>query len=226
MIGGVPRKAAALLGVATCVAGIGLAWGARAEAFTATPAALTLVRRLEAQITRCPAVRIVPTGYVVYCPEIPLGWINVPVPGCREHARVAEEIDLSHGQVVRLVAEVETRSQGSIRSVASPRGWFQLDQGLDCWLQFPGPFVKASLVGFPLPGERVRVVSQTRTVVVIGAVAPRFRYRELDYVNPATDLIYRVDQFNSFGHRTYRETDHLTYLLRQPRPPATTPVCA
>jgi hypothetical protein len=37
------------------------------------------VHRLEARITRFPAVRIVPTGSVVYCPEIPFGWIDVPV---------------------------------------------------------------------------------------------------------------------------------------------------
>jgi hypothetical protein len=61
---------------------------------------------------------------------------------------------------------------------------------------------------------------------VIGAVAPRFLYHELDYVNPATDLIYRVDEFNSFGHKSYRETDHLTYLSHRSRAPVTTPICA
>jgi hypothetical protein len=226
MIGRVPRKVATVLGVATCVAGIGLVWGAGAEAFTGTPAALTLVRRLEARATHFRAVRIVPTGYIVYCPEIPLGWIDVPVSGCREHARVTEEIDLYRGRVVRFVGEVRARSQGSIRSVASSRGWFQLDQGLDCWFQFPMPFVKQQLVEFPFPGERVTIVSESPTVVVIGAVAPRFRYRELDYVNPATELIYRVDEFNSFGNRTYRETDHLTYLARPTRTAVTTPICA
>jgi hypothetical protein len=215
-----------VLGLVTCVAGMGLVWGPGAEAFTGTPAALTLVHRLQAAAARFPAVRIVPTGYIVYCQEIPLGWINVPVSGCREHARVTEEVDLSHGHVVRFVGVVKARSQSSLRSVASSRGWFQLDEGLDCWLQFPMPFVKQDLIGFPFPGERIRIVSETPAVVVIGAVAPRFRYRELDYVNPATDLIYRVDEFNSFGNRTYHETDHLTYLLRQARTPSTTPVCA
>ena len=118
---------------------------------------------------------------------------NAPIAGCREHARVTEEIDLFRGRVVRYVGEVRARSQASIRSVGSPRGWFQLDQGLDCWLQFPMPFVNQTLVGYPFPGERVTIISQSRTQVVIGAVAPRFQYRELDYVNPATDLIYRVD---------------------------------
>ena len=215
-----------LLGVATCVAGIGLVWGASADAFSATPAALQLIRRLEARVTHFPAVRIVPTGYIVYCPQIPLGWINVPVAGCGEHARVSEEVDLSRGQVVRFLGVVRARSQGSIRSVASARGWFQLDQGIDCWFQFPMPFVKQELVGFPFPGDRVSIVSESSTVVVIGAAAPRFRYRELDYVNPATDLIYRVDEFNSLADRTYRETDHLTYLPRPTRTPATTPICA
>jgi hypothetical protein len=226
MIGRVPRKVATVLGVATCAAGIGLVWGAGAEAFTGTPAALRLVHRIEAQTARFAAVRDTPTGWVVYCPEVPLGWIDAPIFGCREHARVTEEIDLSHGRVVRFVGEVKARSQASIRSVGSSRGWFQRDQGLDCWLQFPMPFVKQDLFGFPFPGERVRIVSQSPTVVVIGAVAARFRYHELDYVNPATDLVYRVDAFNSFGRKIYRETDHLTYLTRQSRTPATTPVCA
>jgi hypothetical protein len=226
MIGHVPRSVAAVLGVATCVAGIGLVWGAGAEAFTGTPAALALVHRIEAQTARFPAVSDTPTGWVAYCPEVPLGWINAPISGCRQHARVTEEIDLYRGRVVRYVGEVRARSQASIRSVGSPRGWFQLNQGLDCWLQFPMPFVKQSLVGYPFPGERVRIVSQSPTQVVIRAVAPRFQYHELDYVNPATDLIYRVDEFNSFGHKSYRETDHLTYLSHRSRTPATTPVCA
>jgi hypothetical protein len=169
---------------------------------------------------------LVPTGYVVYCQQIPLGWIAVPLAGCREHARVTEEFVLSGGRAVLVVSEVRARSQGSIRSVASSRGWFQLDEGLDCWFSFPMPFVKPLFVDFPFPGERLRIVAATRTVVVIGADAPRFRYRELDYVNPATDLIYRVDEFNSFANRTYRETDHVTYLPRPMRTPATTPICA
>ena len=105
-------RVAAVLGVATCVAGIGLAWGVGAEAFTGTPAALGLVHRLEAQTARFPAVRDVPTGWVAYCPEIPFGWIDVPISGCREHARVTEEIDLSHGQVVRFVGEVKSTIAG------------------------------------------------------------------------------------------------------------------
>jgi hypothetical protein len=226
MIGVVPRTVAAVLGVATCVAGIGLVWGPGAEAFTGTPAALTLVHRIEAQTARFQAARDTPTGWVAYCPEVPLGWINAPISGCREHARVTEEIDLSHGRVVRYVGEVRARSEATIQSVGSPRGWFQLDQGLYCWLQFPMPFVKQTLVGYPFPGERVRIISQSSTQVVIGAVAPRFQYHELDYVNPATDLIYRVDEFNSFGHKSYRETDHLTYLSHRSRTPATTPICA
>ena len=226
MIDCVPRTVAAVLGVATCVAGIGLVWGTGAEAFTGTPAALTLVHRIEAQTARFPAVRDTPTGWVVYCPEIPLGWIDAPISGCREHARVTEEIDLSHGRVVRYVGEIRARSQGSIQSVGSPHGWFQLDQGLDCWFQFQMPFVRQSLVGYPFPGERVRIVSRSATQVVIRAGAPRFQYHELDYVNPVTDLIYRVDEFNSFGHKSYRETDHLTYLSHRARVPVTTPICA
>jgi hypothetical protein len=226
MIARVPRRTAALLGVAACVAGMGLVWGADAQAVSGTPAAIRLAHRLQAQTAVFPAVRIVPTGYIVYCPEIPLGWIDVPVSGCREHARVTEEIDLSHGRVVGFVGEVRARSQSSIRSVASSRGWFQLDEGLDCWLQFPMPFVRQSLVGFPFPGERIRIVTEKRSVVVIEARAPRFRYRELDYVNPATDLVYRVDEFNSFARKTYRETDWFTYLRHQSVRPSTTPQCA
>lgn len=215
-----------MFALAAGVAGIGLVSASSSEAFTGTPAALRLVSVLRAQTARFPAVRVVPTGYVVYCPQIPLGWINVPLGGCREHARVTEVIDLSRGRTIRFVSQVRARSQGSIQSVASSRGWFQRDQGLDCWLQSRLPFFKQSFVGFPYPGERIRIVASTRTVVVIGAAAPRFGYRELDYVNPATELIYRVDQFNSIGHKTYRETDHLRYLFRQPPTPPTTPVCA
>jgi hypothetical protein len=226
MIACVPRRRATVLGVMACVAGVGLVWAANVEALTGTPAALRLLRRLEAQTARFPAVRNVPTGYVVYCPQIPPGWINVPLEGCREHAHVTEEIDLSHGRTIRYVTTVTARSQPTIRSVASARGWFQRDQGLDCWLQFPLPFFKQLLVGFPLSGEQVRIVAWTSTVAVIGAVASRFGYRELDSINPLTDLIYRVDEFNSVGRKTYRETDHLNYLFRQPPAPSTTPVCA
>lgn len=215
-----------MFAIAACATGIALFCAVDSEAFSGTPAALRLVHALRAQTARFPAVRVVPTGYVVYCPQIPLGWINVPLAGCREHARVTEVIDLSHGRTIRFVSEVRARSQSAIQSVASSRGWFQRDQGLDCWLPFRLPFFKQSLVGFPYPGERIKIVASTRTVIVIGAVAPRFGYRELDYINPATELIYRVDEVNSIGHKTYRETDNLTYLSRQPPTPSTTPECA
>ena len=221
-----PRKVAAVFGVITCAIAIGLVCGAGAEAFTGTRAALRLVQRLRAQTARFPAVRLVPTGYVVYCPEIPSGWIDVPLAGCREHARVTEELDLSRGRVVRVVSEVTARSESSIRSVASSSGWFQLDQGLDCWLPFSLPFVKVPLVDYPFPDERIRIVAASDTVIVIDGVARRSGYRELDYVNPETDLIYRVDQFATIAHKTYRETDRLTYPARRTRAPATTPVCA
>ena len=226
MIACVPRKVAAVLGVVACVAGIALVWGAAAEAFTGTPAALRLVHRLRAQTARFTAATFVPTGYIAYCPQIPLGWIDVPLAGCREHASVAEELELSRGRIVRVLAKITARSQGSIRSVASSRGWFQLDQGLDCWLPFSLPFVKALLVDYPFPGERIRIVAATGKVIVIAGNAPRSGYRELDYVNPETDLIYRVDQFSTLGRKTYHETDRLKYSFRHSRPPATTPVCA
>ena len=226
MIACVPRRSARLLGVAACVAGAGLVGAVDSQAFTGTPEALRLVHRLEVQTARFPAVRVVPTGYVVYCPDIPLGWLNVPLGGCREHARVTEEIDLSNGRTIRYLSEVRARSQSTIEAVASSRGWFQHEQGLDCWLPFQLPFTRQLFVGFPLPGERIRIVASNDAVAVIGAIAPRFGYRELDYVNPATDLIYRVDQFNTLGHTTYRETDHLTYLFTQPPTPAASPICA
>lgn len=226
MIGGVPRKVAAVFGAIACVAGIGLVWGAGAEAFSGTHAALSLVHRLRARAARFPAVRLVPTGYIVYCAQIPLGWIDAPVAGCSEHARVTEELDLSRGRVVREVSKVTAPSQSSIRSVASSRGWFQLDQGLDCWFPFSLPFVNVLLVDYPFPDERIRIVAATDRVIVIGGVARRYGYRELDYVNPRTDLVYRVDQFATIGRKTYRETDRLSYLFRQTRAPATTPLCA
>jgi hypothetical protein len=166
------------------------------------------------------------TGSVVYCQEIAQGWLDLPVAGCREPARVKESFDLAGGRVVRVVTDVTARSQSSIRSVASPGGWFQRDEGLDCWFSFPLRFVKPLLVDFPFPGERLRIVAATRTVVVLGATAPRYRYRELDYVNPASDLIYRADEFNSLGRTTYHEIDRLTYLFQRPRVTPTTPVCA
>lgn len=226
MIACVPRNVATVLGVITCVAGIGLVWGPPADALTGTPAALRMVARIRAQTARFPAVRLVATGSVVYCQQIPLGWLAVPVAGCREPATVTEAFDLAGGRIMRVVTDVTARAQSSIRSVASPAGWFQLDEGLDCWFAFPMRFVKPLLVDFPFPGERLMIVAATRTVVVLGATAARYRYRELDYVNPDTDLIYRADEFNSFGHATYRESDQLTYLRRRSRTPATTPVCA
>jgi hypothetical protein len=226
MITRVPRKVATALGVVTCVAGIGLVWGAGADAFTGTPAALRLVNRVRAQTARFPAARLAATGSVVYCPQIAQGWLEVPVAGCREPAKVTESFDLAGGRVVRVVTDVTARSQSAIRSVASPGGWFQRDEGLDCWFSFPLRFVKPLFVDYPFPGERLRIVAATRTVSVIGAVAPRYGYRELDYVNPASDLIYRADEFNSFGHKTYHEIDRLSYLPRRSPIAPTTPVCA
>lgn len=226
MITRVPRKVATALGVVTCVAGIGLVWGASADAFTGTSAAVRLVNRVRAQTARFPAVRLAAAGSVVYCQQIAQGWLEVPVAGCREPARVTESFDLAGGRVLRVVTHVTARSQSAIRSVASPAGWFQRDDGLDCWFSFPLRFVKPLFVDYPFPGERLRIVAATGTVLVISAVAPRYGYRELDYVNPASDLIYRADEFNSFGHRTYHEIDRLTYLFRRPRVTPTTPVCA
>jgi hypothetical protein len=139
---------------------------------------------------------------------------------------VTEELDLLRGRNVLVVGEVTARSQPSIRSVAGPHGWFQRDQGLDCWFPFPLHFVKALLINYPFPDEHLRIVESSRSVVVIGGVARQSGYRELDYVDPATDLVYRVDQFNTIGRKTYRETDRLTYLRRQTRTPAASPVCA
>lgn len=215
-----------MLGAAACLAGLGLVTAGNGVALTGTSSALRLARRLEVAIREVPAVRVAPGGYVVYCPATPLGWINVPIFGCREHAHVSEELDLSDGRLIRSVGEVRARSQPTIRSVGSSRGWFQHDDGLDCWLQSQLPFINQSLVGYPYPGERIRIVSDTVSTIVIGATAPRFHYRELDYINKATDLIYRVDEFNSLEDHRYRETDHLTYLTRQSPRPSTTPICA
>jgi hypothetical protein len=212
--------------VVTCVAGIGLVWGAGADAFTGTPAALRLVNRVRAQTARFPAARLAASGSVVYCQQIAQGWLVVPVAGCREPAKVTESFDLAGGRVVRVVTDVTARSQSSIRAVASPAGWFQLDEGLDCWFSFPLRFVKTLFVDYPVPGERLRIVAATGSVIVISAAAPRYGYRELDYVNPASDLIYRADEFNSFGHKTYHQIDRLKYLLRRPRVAPTAPVCA
>jgi hypothetical protein len=106
------------------------------------------------------------------------------------------------------------------------RGWFQHDGGLDCWFDSPAPFIAQSLGSYPIPGERISILTATRTSIVIGATAPHFRYRELDYVNPATGLIYRIDSFNALGRRRYRVSDHLTYLYRRATPPSAMPVCA
>jgi hypothetical protein len=226
MIGRVPRKVATVLGLVTCVAGIGLVWGAGAEAFTGTRAALTVVRQFRVAAARFPAVRDVPSGYVAYCATSPLGWIPLPLFGCRENARVTEEIDLVRGRPIRVFGEVTARTQSTIRYVGSTSGWFQLDQGLDCWFASSTPFITQAFATFPFPGERIRIVTSTATSIVIGASAPQFQYHELDYVNPATGLIYRIDSFNSLGRQSYRVTDHLTYLYRRSRAPATTPVCA
>jgi hypothetical protein len=215
-----------VLGLVTCVAGIGLVWGAGAEAFTGTPAALRVVRRVQAVQARFPAVRDVPTGWVAYCQESPLGWIPVPLFGCRENAHVIEEIDMVRGRPTRVFGQVKARSQPTIRYMGSSRGWFQLDEGLDCWFDSSTPFVTQSFASFPIPGERIRIVSATATSIVIGATAPRFQYHELDYVNPTTGLIYRIDSFNSLGRKSYRVSDHLIYLYQRTRSPATTPVCA
>jgi hypothetical protein len=226
MITRVPRKVATALGVVTCAAGIGLVWGTCADAFTGSPAALRLVNRVRAQTARFPAVRLAATGSVVYCQQVPQGWLEVPVAGCREPAKVTESFDLAGGRVVRVVTDVTAQSQSSIRSVAGSAGWFQLDEGLDCWFSFPLRFVKPLFVDYPFPGEQLSIAAATATVIVISAVAPRYGYRELDYVNPVSDLIYRADEFNSFGHRTFHEIDRLTYLFRRPRITRTTPVCA
>jgi hypothetical protein len=226
MIGPVPRKVATVLGLITCVAGMVLVWGAGAEAFTGTRAALRVVRQFRLEAARFPAVRDVPSGYVAYCPSSPLGWIPLPLFGCRENARVTEEVDLVRGRPIRVFGQVRARTQPTIRYVGSSRGWFQLDQGLDCWLDSSTPFITEAFATFPFPGERIRIVTSTATSIVIGATAPRFRYHELDYVNPATGLIYRIDSFNSLGRKTYRVSDHLTYLYRRARPPAAAPVCA
>lgn len=215
-----------MLGLVTCVAGIGLVWGADAEAFTGTRAALNVVRQFRVAADRFPAVRDVPSGYVAYCPPSPLGWIPLPLFGCRENAHVTEEIDLVRGRPIRVFGEVRARTQPTIRYVGSSRGWFQLDDGLACWFDSSTPFIAQSFASFPFPGERIRIVASTATSIVIGATAPRFRYHELDYVNPATALIYRIDSFNSLGRQTYRVSDHLTYLYKRTRSPATTPVCA
>lgn len=90
-----------------CVfAGLGscAATATTAAAFSGTPAALKLVRELRVAYRSVQAIDNVRSGDVFYCLSVPEGWDYVPHRGCRARARVAEEYDLSHGRIVRVMA--------------------------------------------------------------------------------------------------------------------------
>jgi hypothetical protein len=207
--------------VALCFAGL-LAPSAGAG-FSGTRAAVKLVREMRAAYENIGAVRYGLTGDVVYCPSVSEGWTFAPQPGCGAPARVSEVDDLTNGRVVGAVGRVSAPLRPTLRYVFSAHGWFQADAGATCWRSFGLPFVAAQFVSYPFPGQRLSIVRQTRSEIVIQALTSKFGYRELDYVDPKTDFEYREVLFS----RTARKTYKVVYQLARAAPITlpTTPAC-
>lgn len=137
---------------------------------------------------------------------------------------MAEEYDLSHGRVVRIVGKVTAHGLPTLRYVRSSSGSYLTAAGLRCWQRLGLPFVEALLVDYPLPGERLTITAHTNGTIVLQAVSSQDAYRELDYIDPRTDFVYRSAEITSARHRQYTVIDHLA-VLRRAAPSIATPTC-
>lgn len=216
------RRRVALLSIAGMAALVTLA-PTVGSAFTGTPSAVELIRKIRAVYSKQPAARWVLTGDIVYCLDYPEGWTYAPHAGCQIPARVTEDDQLSDGHVVRAVGVVTAPSKPTLRYVISSHGWYLSAVGAKCWASFRLPFASPLYISYPFPGQTVSILSATKSEIVIQALTPKFGYRELDYMDAKTLLEPRTVIFAAANHRTYRYT--YTSLPAQPPPSLATPTC-
>jgi|HubBroStandDraft_6_1064221.scaffolds.fasta_scaffold500226_2 hypothetical protein len=215
------RRLVAALGASAVLAALAPAIGG---AFTGTPAAVKLISMIRAVYSRMPAASWVLTGDIVYCLDYPEGWTYAPHAGCQIPARVTEDDQLSTGHVVRAVGVVTAPSQPTLRYVISPHGWYLAAVGAKCWASFRLPYVSPLYISYPFPGQRVSILSATKSEIVIQALTPRFGLRELDYVDAKTLLEPRTVTFAVTKQKTYSYT--YTSLPAKAPPSLATPACA
>jgi hypothetical protein len=197
-----------------------------AHSFTATHSAARVIAKMRAEARTLTAIRARRTGAVVYCPSVPEGWTYAPQAGCRVHAQVSEEYDLSNGHIERIIGQVTAPAKPTLRYVVDSSGWYRSAAGSRCWTLELRGFFAALLIDYALPNERVSILSRTPTRIVIQAVSRPDAYTELNYVNPTTFFDYRDVDISNSEHRTFRVYDRNVPLSAQTPRPSTTPMCA
>jgi hypothetical protein len=197
-----------------------------AQSFTATHGAARVIAKMRAEARTLTAIRARRTGALVYCPSVPEGWTYAPHAGCRVRAQVSEEYDLSHGHVERIIGQVTAPAKPRLTYVVDSSGWYRSAAGSSCWTLELRDFFAALLIDYPLPHERVSILSRTPTRIVIQAVSRPDGYQELNYINPRTFFDYRDVEISNFQHGTFRVYDRSVPLSAQTPRPLTTPTCA
>jgi hypothetical protein len=218
------RKGIVVAGICVVVA-IQMAAAVAAGAFSATPAARTMIGRMRTAARKLIAVRAKRGGDLVYCLPVPAGWTYAPEFGCSARARVTEEYELSHGRIERIIGQVTAAHRPTLTYVVDRSGWYRLAAGSARWTRTSSGFAAALLVDYPLPGERVSISKQTEKLVVLHAVSKPDGYEVSDYVNPKTLFDYRDVEVMHVKGKVYRVFDRSRPLHKQSPRPATTPAC-
>jgi hypothetical protein len=190
-----------------------------AAAFTGTPAALALVREMQSAMQRVPAVRTQLTGAVVYCRSVPFEWTFAPMAGCPPVVSVSEDDNLRAGRVVSGAGLITVTARDEIRYVLSPAGFYARPAAASCWQLRLSSLQSRSFIGYPLPDERLAILTRTAHDIVLQALARN--YRELDYVDPGTFLEWRQLDETLTARETYTAAyliDPLTSAVPVPKP--------
>ncbi len=192
-----------------------------AQAYHATPAAQRLVNAIFAASARVVAVHETRTG-VYYCPASPVGFDFTP-EGCGPRGQLNDEFDLSNGSLVRIFGQVSANGRPTLSFLTDATGDHLTANGLGCWAQSN----VTHLAGMPAitfgPSERLRIIAHRRHVILLQGTERGFR--ELNYVDPQTDLIVREDQWIRDRRRTLHSIARYTVLTQVTTPPTPTPAC-
>lgn len=208
------------------ILGITLTSAAAARAFTATPAATSVIRQMRSAATQWTAVYVRRSGALVYCPAVPEGWTYAPQSGCRIPATVTEEYDLADGHIERVIGHVVASRKARFEYVVDSSGWYRTTVGSGCWTLKLRGFVAPLLVDYPLPNEQVAIASRTSTRILLTAFSRRDAYEEVSAVNPKTFFDYRDIEISYAGQNAYLVSDKSRRLHAQAPRPSTTPTCA
>jgi hypothetical protein len=90
-----------------------------------------------------------------------------------------------------IVGHVTAPGRHALTYVIDESGSYRIAVGTHCWTRFALPFVAPPLIDYPLPAERVSILTRSRNFIVLRGVSAPDSYTELGYVSTRTLFIYR-----------------------------------